>query len=127
MKNFIITLAILLLLPISPTLSGACSGVKFKFTWKEPKVDINGTALTDLSKTTLYYQINDSSIIKKNYTATKASGDGSKTASITIPMNCKTNVNLVTVWTTATNAMGESASSNKLLINVPIIRAGSAL
>ena len=126
MRNFIIALLVTLLLPLSPTLSAACSGVKFNFGWKEPKLNVDGTLLTDLSKTTLYYEVNGA-IVKKNYTATTSKGGGSKSASVTIPMNCKTMINSVKAWTTSTNIQGlESGKSNELNMLVPIIANSGA-
>lgn len=56
MKNFIIALFAFLLLPLSPVFSNAaCSGLRISFTWKEPTTSADGTPLTDLAKTSLYY------------------------------------------------------------------------
>ena len=126
MKSLIIVLLVSLLLPLSPTLSGACSGVKFDFKWKEPKTNIDGTALTDLQKTTLYYISGNATVVKKDYAATKAAGGGSKTAAVTIPAKCGTAVSVIKVWTTATNTVGESASSNVLNYVIPVISPAQA-
>lgn len=120
MKNLIILLLTALLLPVSPTLSGACSGVRFSLILKEPKTNTDGTPLADLLKTTLFYSVNNGTVKKKDYTATSIKGGGSKSIDITIPMNCKSVQNNVKFWSTAT-AGSESASSNILNFPVPTI------
>lgn len=121
MKNFIIALLALLLLPLSPTLSVGCSGVRFPFKWKEPTHNIDGSALTDLVKTTIYYRVSGGIINKKDYKASKPTGGSWKTASILVSMDCKTKPNDVEAWATATTAGGESTEIKPVLIPVPII------
>lgn len=122
MKSLIIALLVSLLLPLSPTLSGACSGIHFDFKWREPKTNTDNSII-NLTKTTLYYSVDGVVVVKKDYSPTKATGGGSKTASVTIPVKCGTNVSVIKVWTTATNSTGESVSSNVLNFPVPIIKS----
>ena len=122
MKNFIIVLFIALLLPLSPTLSAACSGIRYHFIWTEPKINADGTALTNLAKTTLFYSLNGGTVKKKDYTASKLTGGSSKSAHITVNMNCETKSNNVTAWATATNTGGvESEKGNVVIKPVPAL------
>lgn len=121
MRNFIIALFVALLLPLSPTLSAACSGIKFQFKWKEPTHNVDGSVLTDLVKTTVYYRVSGGVVNKKDYKASKPTGGSWKTASIIVSMDCKTKPNDVEAWATATTAGGESTEKKSVLISVPII------
>lgn len=127
MKNLIIVLLTALLLPLSPTLSAACSGIRYHFIWTEPKLNSDNTLLTNLAKTTLYYSLNSGVVKKKDYTATKPTGGGAKSAYITINMNCETKVNSMSAWATATNLSGiESAKGNVVIKAVPALGGGPA-
>lgn len=122
MKNFIIVLLTALLLPLSPTLSAACSGIRYHFFWTEPKANVDGTLLTDLAKTTLYYRLNGGAVKSKIYKASKPTGGGKKSAYITINMNCETKANNVEAWTKAINTGGaESEKGNVVVKPVPAL------
>lgn len=127
MKNFIIVLVTVLLLPLSPTLSVACSGIRYHFFWTEPKLNADGSLITDLKETKLYYSLNGGAIKSKIYTASKPTGGGAKSSYITIIMNCETKVNSMSAWATATNAGGvESAKGNIVVKPVPALGANAA-
>lgn len=122
MRNFIIVLLTALLLPLSPTLSVACSGIRYHFLWKEPRLNTDGTVITDLARTTLYYSLNGGTAKSKVYKASKSTGGGSKSAYITIIMNCETKANNVEAWAIATNTGGvDSAKGNVVVRSVPAL------
>lgn len=67
---------LLIALILAPQLSGACSGIRFTMRWTEPTTNEDGTPLTDLAKTTLYYQVNTNTPKKKDYIAKLLAGGG---------------------------------------------------
>ena len=114
---------ILIVLILAPQLSGACSGIRFTMRWTEPTTKVDGTPLTDLAKTTLYYQINTAIPKAKDYPSKVSTGGISKTASLTPLMNCKSKLNVITWWVTATDTSGLiSQPSNSVIVNIPMIQ-----
>ena len=76
-------LLIVALLSPPTNLSAACSGIRFTMRWTEPTTNADGTPLTDLAKTTLYYQVNTAAPKAKDYPAKLPTGGAAKTASLT--------------------------------------------
>ena len=114
---------ILIALILVPQLSCACSGIRFTEKWIEPITNSDGTPLTDLAKTTLYYQVNTSTPVKKDYPAKLLTGGATKTVSFTPIMNCKTQTNTVKKWVTATDTKGyESTIYDLGTVTIPIIK-----
>lgn len=125
MKNFIIALLTVLLLPLSPTLSAACAGIRYHFLWTEPKLNADGSLITDLASTTLYYSLNGGAAKSKYYKASKPTGGGSKSVYITVVMNCETKVNNVEAWVIAEDTGGvKSAKGNVVVKPVPALGGG---
>ena len=114
---------LLIALILAPQLSGACSGIRFTMRWTEPTTNVDGTPLTDLAKTTLYYQVNTNTPKKKDYIAKLTTGGAAKTASLTPLMNCVTKTNTIRWWVTATDVSGNiSQPSNEVIKNIPMIQ-----
>lgn len=127
MKNLIIVLLTALLLPLSPTLSVACSGIRYHFFWTEPKANTDGSLITNLTGTNLYYSLNGGTAKSNFYKASKPTGGGAKSAYITINMNCETKVNRVEAWAKAINTDSiESSKGNVVVKPVPALGSNAA-
>jgi chitodextrinase len=92
--------------------------INTKVTYKEPTQQKDGKPLTNLSKTTIYYDIGKGQVKAVDIPATMASGGGTITKDIVIAIAAGTQVN-ASFWATATNqtysVSAKSNIANKLL------------
>ena len=114
MKRIAVLVAISLLLLASPAwaITFTVSGSIVEGQYTEPTTNANGSALTDLAKTNVYYQIPGQSAVKgPNVPASALTGGGTITTSVTVPLVAGQEAD-VTFWVTASDTSGnESARS----------------
>ena len=124
MKKILLALGLILILtvltildvyavpPMPPVLTGQCAGIKYKIAWTEPTAPLN-----DLRTHTIYFTVDEVTILKKPYAVSSPRGGKVKTAIINLTMDCKIK-NKIRIWVTSTNTLNEeSAKSNVLPLN----------
>ncbi len=74
-------------------------------TYTEPTTNAVGLSLTNLAKTTIYYDMGDGAVRAKEVPASRATGGGVITQTISIPLQQKPEAT-VCVFVTATNTQG---------------------
>ena len=78
--------------------------------WTEPSVDVNGAALSNLTNTTLYWQIGSGTVTSIVVPATKPAGGGAVSTKVKILVVPQSSVTWK-CWTTGTNPGGTGAAS----------------
>lgn len=88
------------------------SGTVLTVTYKEPTTNVDGSPLTDLNQTNVYYSINGGAEVKSgNIPPTSVNGGGNVTTTVTVPIAQNQSAS-VTIRATATDISGnESAKS----------------
>lgn len=92
-------------------LTAVQTGSQVEVKYKEPTTNKDGTPLTDLGFTTIYYDVGAGEVVASTVTATDVNGGGNITRIITIP-NVPANVD---VWATASD-LGTKASDKSVII-----------
>jgi len=90
------------------TLEGSIVGVSYE----EPSTNKNGTSLTDLAHTTIYYDLGDGPVRGPDVFGASLAGGGSIISSILIPVleDMEADVDIwITATDTSSNESGESA------------------
>jgi hypothetical protein len=87
--------------------------------YDEPSTDTAGLALTDLARTTVWYQVGDRAPVATDVAATAPSGGGHVSVAIAIRRPPGLRPLPVTIWATATTVAGrESAPSAAVVIDL---------
>lgn len=92
---------------IQAKISEATPTVRVSYT--EPSTTVEGTPLTDLSKTSIYYDLGKGRVLAKNVPATQATGGGSVSETIVIPIHKKEEQS-VKICVTATDQLGNEST-----------------
>lgn len=79
-----------------------------RVSYTEPSTTVEGTPLTDLSKTTIYYDLGEGRILAKDILATKPTGGGAISETILIPIGKKEQS--VKICVTATDQLGNEST-----------------
>ena len=77
--------------------------------YTEPSVSIEGSPLTDLAKTTIYYDLGSGRVPAKDIPATKPTGGGQISQTITVPVQVK-GEQPVRICVTATDRHGNESA-----------------
>lgn len=80
-----------------------------KVSYTEPSVSIEGSPLTDLAKTTIYYDLGSGRVLAKDIPATKPTGGGPISQTITVPVQVKEEQS-VRICVTATDRHGNESA-----------------
>lgn len=86
-------------------------GIKVEYT--EPTTNENGTPLTDLAKTTIYYDIGAGPVKAVDVPATAPTGGGAISQVITVTIAENTEVD-VQIWATATDLSGNESEKSAI-------------
>lgn len=98
------------------------TGAELKVSYEEPSTNIDGSALTDLAKTTIYYDKGAGAVKAIDIAATKETGGGSIVTTFTIPMKENEEADIA-VWATAIDKSGnESDKSNIVEIRLDFLK-----
>ena len=92
---------------VQTKVSAAKQSVKVSYT--EPSVSIEGSPLTDLAKTTIYYDLGSGRVPAKDIPATKPTGGGQITQTISVPVQEK-GEQPVRICVTATDRHGNESA-----------------
>lgn len=118
MNKIKIAAALLLLSSTSFAIDGSLTGSEITVTYQEPTTNKNGSALTDLAKTTIYAKSNGTTDKIKDVNATSATGGGTITESFIVAVGPDQEAD-VEVWATATDVVGnESDKSASITVRV---------
>jgi hypothetical protein len=95
------------------------STVKLDATYTEPTKSVDGVLISDLSYTSIYYQVGTQTPVKvPQVPATKPQGGGSIATSVLFPLAAGQR-SIVKFWVTATDLTGnESNKSNEVTLNL---------
>lgn len=89
------------------------NGVELRVTYVEPSARADGTPLTNLAKTTVYYQVPGKGVGKSpDIAATKPTGGGRIETTILVPI-VKGEGGYVSFWVTATDESGRESSPSE--------------
>jgi len=102
--------------PLNLTLTGA----EITCDYDEPLTNVDGTPLTDLLKTTLYYERGRGTVKAKDVSAMSLTGGGHVTTTILVPVISGEDV-MIRIWVTATDTAptpNESVASSTESIRV---------
>jgi len=80
-----------------------------KVSYTEPSVSVGGDPLKDLAKTTIYYDLGRGRTLAKDVSATKPTGGGQISESITIPIQTQDEQS-VRICVTATDRQGNESA-----------------
>ncbi len=80
-----------------------------QISYTEPSMTVEGTTLTDLSKTSIYYDLGKGRILAKDVPATQPAGGGSISETIVIPVR-KKEEHSVKICVTATDRIGNEST-----------------
>lgn len=92
---------------VQTNVSATKQSVKISYT--EPSVSIVGSPLTDLAKTTIYYDLGSGRVLAKDIPATKPTGGGQISQTITVPVQVKVEQS-VRICVTATDRHGNESA-----------------
>ncbi len=92
---------------VHATVSAAKPTVKVSYT--EPSVSVGGDPLKDLAKTTIYYDLGRGRTLAKDVPATKPTGGGQISESVTIPIQTQGEQS-VRICVTATDRQGNESA-----------------
>jgi hypothetical protein len=76
--------------------------------YTEPSLSVDGSSLTDLSKTSIYYDLGDGRTLAKEVPATRSSGAGEISETITVPVKSE-DTQSVKICVTATDRNGNES------------------
>ncbi len=80
-----------------------------RVSYTEPSVTVDGVALTDLAKTSIYYDLGKGRILAKDVPATQPTGGGQVSETIVIPIHKKEEQS-VKICVTATDRLGNEST-----------------
>lgn len=92
---------------VQTNVSATKQSVKISYT--EPSVSIVGSPLTDLAKTTIYYDLGSGRVLAKDIPATKPTGGGQISQTITVPVRVNGD-QPVRICVTATDRHGNESA-----------------
>ena len=126
MKKLLLIL-IFLFLPLDLlAFNASVNDVKITVDYTEPTVNADGSALTDLNHTSIYYSISGGTAVKAtDVNASSVNGGGIISQQITIPISNGQEAD-VDVWATATDNSGnESANSITVTVRIDKLAPGA--
>ena len=108
---FVATLASLFMTGTAPALDFTITGVSVTALYQEPATNTDGSALTDLDHTSIYYDLGAGPVKAKDVPATALTGNGNITTPVDVPVTEGQEKNVI-FWVTASDQSGnESAKS----------------
>ena len=100
------------------------TGTNVDATYTEPSTNANGTPLTDLAKTTIYYDLGAGPVVAKIVPATALTGGGNVATTITVPVLEGQEAD-VRFFVTASDTSGnESARSGEVIKRIDRLAPG---
>jgi len=100
------------------------TGTNVESSYTEPTVNEDGSPLSDLAKTTIYYDLGAGQVKALDVPASSPTGGGQISQTVTVPIVSGQEAN-VKFWATATDTSGnESAPSNSVTVRIDRLAPG---
>lgn len=92
------------------------SGAQVTYSYKEPSTNSDGSALSDLKLTSIYYTVNSGETVKaKDETASAKTGGGAKSSTFTVPIVDSKETTL-RFWSTASDDSGNESVASAVTV-----------
>lgn len=114
MRGIILVLILIFLPCASHAIDATVTGTQITLDYTEPTTNKDGSLLTDLDHTTIYYDKGEGTVKAKDVPATALTGGGSISEQFVVPVAEDTEAD-VNIWATATDTSGNESADSEII------------